>query len=61
MPIRTAVESFGLSRSTIYRCLSSGEIIARKQGRSTLIETVSLQDYIAAMPKAEFRGAPRSA
>jgi hypothetical protein len=57
MQIEAAMLFSGLSRSALYRALAAGKIMARKAGRSTLIETASLRDFIAALPAATFRGA----
>lgn len=58
--IPEAVRLSGLSRSEIYRCLSAGNIQARKSGSRTLIVWASLKAHIEALPAAEFR-APRAA
>jgi hypothetical protein len=50
-----AVRLSGLSRSEIYRRLSSGDIQARKSGCRTLIVWDSLKAHIEALPAAEFR------
>jgi len=40
----------GRSRSRLYRALKAGELIARKDGRATLIEAAELRRWIGAMP-----------
>jgi excisionase family DNA binding protein len=39
------------SRSTIYELIAQGKLIARKIGARTLIETQSIKDLIASLPR----------
>lgn len=55
--LKDALRISGLSRSEMYRRLASGEIAARKLGRSTLIEMATLERFIAGLPRAEFHSA----
>jgi predicted DNA-binding transcriptional regulator AlpA len=53
--IPEAVRLSGLSRSEIYRRLSTRDIEARKSGSRTLIVWESLKEHIERLPPAEFR------
>ena len=50
LTVKAASHHSGLSRSQLYRWLKAGVIKAKKCGSSTLIETASLQQAIAALP-----------
>ncbi len=50
LTVRRAVEVSGLSESEIYRRIRSGDIIRRKNGHSTFIETASLIAFIRNLP-----------
>jgi hypothetical protein len=58
--ILEAVRVSGLSRSEIYRRLSTGDIRAVKSGSRTLILMDSLLAHLASLPAATFRP-PRAA
>ena len=45
----------GESRSSIYRALAAGELVAVKRGRRTLILRESANRRLEALPKAKFR------
>jgi hypothetical protein len=47
--------SGGESRSSIYRALQRGELLAVKRGRRTLIDVDSARRRIRNLPKANFR------
>ena len=51
LPIKTAVAISGLSRTELYNRLGTGELAGKKMRRSTLIETRSLLDMLANLPK----------
>ena len=53
--IHEAVRLSGLSRSELYRQLSTGRVQARKSGARTLIVWASLQTHINGLPLATFR------
>lgn len=53
--ITHAVKLTGVSRSELYRVLAKGEVRARKAGRRTLIEYVSLREWLDRLPAAAFR------
>ena len=55
VPIPTASQISGLSRSTIYRELGAGKLRAVKQGTRTLVMVDSIRVYLAALPEAKFR------
>lgn len=50
LTIKLAIKQTGLSRSTLYRWLTDGKIVAKKLGRSTLISADSLDAAISALP-----------
>lgn len=53
--IPAVINQTGLSRSEIYRLLTSGKLSAVKSGRSTLIVMDSVVQYLASLPLATFR------
>ena len=55
-----AVRISGLSRTVIYMKLASGDLIARKAGKRTLVEMASLRALVDRLPVATIR-APRRA
>src|SRR4051812_44035094 len=55
-----AIRLSGFSRSELYRRLASGELEARKIGRSVRIITESLRRLVASLPKAQFRARAKS-
>lgn len=48
--VRTAVAASGISRSRIYELINQGKLVARKDGRKTLIVASSLVAYIGTLP-----------
>ena len=58
-PILEASRISGLSRSEIYRRLSTGDIRAVKAGARTLVLMDSLRDHLSSLPVATFR-APKA-
>jgi excisionase family DNA binding protein len=57
LPVADATRVSGLSRSTLYRLLATGEVKAIKVGRRTLIVAETLRAYLAAAPVAVIRRA----
>lgn len=53
--IQNAIHLFGLSRSSLYRLLGTQQIRAKKFGRTTLLCSDSLREFIARLPDAQFR------
>jgi excisionase family DNA binding protein len=51
LTVAEAVTRSGISRRSLYRLLNERQITARKMGRSTLVETKSLVDYVERLPK----------
>jgi excisionase family DNA binding protein len=60
MTIAQAVQSSGLSRSTLYELIGAGKLDARKVAGRTLILAESLRAFIEGSPKAVIR-APKDA
>ena len=50
--IPTVCAITGLGRSTIYAAIKTGDLIARKLGRCTLILEEDLRDFLHALPKS---------
>jgi hypothetical protein len=59
-PINQATRLAGLSRSSIYREATAGNIRLVKYRRSTLVDMASLRQFLASLPTATLR-APRAA
>jgi excisionase family DNA binding protein len=55
--VNDAVKASGLSRSTLYKALQSGDLTARKVGKRTLILFASLERFIADQPTYESEAA----
>ena len=53
MSIDEASEASGLGRNSLYKAINSGELIARKYGRRTMILKSDFQDFLEALPKYE--------
>ncbi len=51
--------SFGQSRATAYNLIRAGVLEARKSGRKTLIDGISVDRWYANLPKADIK--PRDA
>jgi hypothetical protein len=51
----------GFSRSEIFRKLRTGELEARKSGRTTLVTYESLERAVAALPRAAYSPLPEAA
>lgn len=45
-----AARATGRSRTRIYKAIGAGEIVARKDGRATLIERSELERWVKALP-----------
>ena len=45
-------------RTSLYAAIASGELIARKSGRSTLVLVRDYERYLEALPRIEPRTAP---
>lgn len=50
LTIPNAVKLSGIPRSSLYRALKRGELVARKAGRRTLIPFAELEAYLASLP-----------
>jgi len=46
-----AASMIGCGKTQFYKLINAGKIIAKKQGRSTLIPVASLQAYAASLPE----------
>jgi excisionase family DNA binding protein len=54
-----AAQSTGFSRTRIFRAIRDGELIARKDGKATVIETDELLRWLRSLPErgaADVRG-----
>lgn len=49
--IEDAVVVSGIGRTALYEAINSGELPARKRGRSTIILADDLADYLRALPR----------
>jgi excisionase family DNA binding protein len=52
LSVEEASVASALGRSTLYQAISSGDLIARKSGRRTVILREELQTYLKALPRA---------
>jgi excisionase family DNA binding protein len=55
VPINEASALIGKCRRGIYQLIATGEIEARKSGRSTLIVYESLMRYVEGLPAAKIK------
>lgn len=53
LSISEAVEITGLCRDTIYRAIGSGALVARKNGKRTLILRSELESFLTSLPVAQ--------
>lgn len=54
-PINRAVILLGLSRAGIYRAAAAGEIVLKKNGRTTLVVMASARKFLASLPNATIK------
>jgi len=45
-----AASMIGCGKTQFYKLINAGKIVAKKQGRSTIIPVASLQSYLADLP-----------
>ncbi len=57
VPLPEVKDVFGISKSAVYRGVAEGRIVMRKLGRSSLIESRSMLEYLASLPTANVRTA----
>jgi len=55
VPIAAFAAQHGVSRSTVYRLLASGDLKARKLGRRTLVDVQHSQTWLQSLPAANIR------
>ena len=53
LTIRDAVQLSGVSRSTLYRAIKAGDVVARKHGRRTIILADELRAWLQNLPKLD--------
>jgi excisionase family DNA binding protein len=46
-----AAKYLGLSKRTVSNLIIAGKLIARRHGRRTLVETASLREFLASLPR----------
>lgn len=54
-PLPHVIQTFGLSRSTLYRLAGEGRVRFVKCGRTTLVDVGSVRAFVAALPVATIR------
>lgn len=57
VPLPQVPTVFGLSKSATYRAVAQGQIVMRKLGRSSLVESRSVLEFLANLPAAQVRTA----
>ncbi|MCB8883987.1 helix-turn-helix domain-containing protein [Acidisoma cellulosilytica] len=57
--IPAAIKVSGVARTSLYRLMSEGRLVAVKNGRRTLIRADSLKQYLASLPVADFRSSKK--
>lgn len=59
-PISVAIEDVpkmtGLSRTKIFESVRSGALVARKLGKSTIIELEELRRWVGSLPRRSYEG-----
>jgi len=58
LSVGDAAKYCGISRSRLYRWLATGAIDIRRTGARTIISRISLDAFLAALPKADLAEAP---
>jgi len=53
--VREWCELSRMSRRSVYRAMARGDIVARKSGRSTVIEVAPSMAWFMALPKAQVK------
>lgn len=49
--IGEAIQRFGIARTKLYELIRKGDVIAVKLGRRTLVDTASLRQLFASLPR----------
>ncbi len=53
LSISEACAFAGIGRTKIYQAISSGELVARKYGKRTIVLRTDLQDFLANLPTVQ--------
>jgi excisionase family DNA binding protein len=56
LSIAEACATAGIGRTKIYQAISTGELVARKYGKRTLILRTDLQDFLTNLPTVQANG-----
>ncbi len=54
LSIEESCQAAGIGRTKIYEAIGSGELIAKKAGRRTIILPKHLEAYLESLPAADF-------